>query len=266
MTVQTATKHFTSKTQGLPLFYNDIAPINQIEHSALRMRPITSLAECARTHAIPVIIDEFPRVQRHYPIVFSTGETPVPIALMGLNEGVNVFLDDRGWPIDPDVYVPAYIRRYPFLLAKLQRGSDELSLCYDPSAGVVGNFEEGEPIFEGEQPSVATESILEFCVWFEEGGQATKAFCDELLRLDLLMDGDVAIQAEGFDEPFIYRGFRMIDEDKLHKLKGPEVRRMIKTGMLPLIFAHLFSLSLVRNVFARQVDQEKVPVVRTNDD
>ena len=135
-------------------------------------------------------------MQRHYPIVFSIGE-PVPIALMGLNEGVNVFLDEDGRADRPNIYIPAYIRRYPFLLARLRPDSDELSLCFDPSADAVGDFNEGEPLFDGDQPSEATKAILEFCEQFEAAGQRTAAFMEDLMKSDLLMDGEVAIQPEG---------------------------------------------------------------------
>ena len=97
-----------------------------------------------RRHAVPVTVDEFALLQRHYPIVFSVGGDPVPLALMGLNEGTNVFLDDDGLPHDPSIYIPAYMRRYPFLLARLRPDSDELSLCFDPTSGAVGEFEDGE--------------------------------------------------------------------------------------------------------------------------
>ena len=73
------------------------------------------------------------------------------------------------------------------------------------------------------------------------------------------MDGEVAIQQEGQEQPFIYRGFKMIDEDKLRDMRGDELRKMNQNGMLPLIYAHLFSLNLVREVFAMQAQQGKVP-------
>jgi hypothetical protein len=204
-------------------------------------------------------VDEFALVQRHFPIVFSVGGQPVPIALMGLNEGVNVFLDETGRSNDPNLYIPAYLRRYPFLLAKLRPDSDELSLCFDPTSGAVGDFEEGEPLFDGDQPSAATKAILEFCEQFEAAGLRTTAFIDDLVKSDLLMDGEVAIQPEGFDQPFVYRGFRMVDEEKLRNLRGDELRKMNQSGMLPLIYAHLFSLSQMRDVFARQMQQGKAP-------
>jgi hypothetical protein len=181
------------------------------------------------------------------------------MALMGLNEGINVFLSADGRATDPSLYIPAYIRRYPFLLARLRPESDELSLCFDPSADAVGDFE-GEPLFDGEKPSEATMAILQFCEQFEAAGQRTSAFMDDLLKSNLLMDGEVAIQPEGFEQPFVYRGFRMIDEEKLRELRGDELRKMNQNGMLPLMYAHLFSLSQMRDVFARQMQQGKAPV------
>ena len=245
--------------QGLPLFYNSIEPINLEQHGKMRVRGISSMPEVGKTHAVPLTVDEFALVQRHYPIVFSVGDTPVPIALMGLNEGVNVFLDENGRSTDPNLYIPAYLRRYPFLLAKLRPDSDELSLCYDPTSGAVGEFADGELLFDGDEPSAATKAILDFCEQFEAAGVRTNAFVEELTKSDLLMDGEVAIQPEGATQPFVYRGFRMVDEEKVRNLRGDELRKMNQSGLLPLIYAHLFSLSQARDIFARQMQQGKAP-------
>jgi hypothetical protein len=245
--------------QNLPLFYNAIEPLNASQHGKAKVRPVLKMAQVARTHAIPVTVDEFGLVQRHYPIVFSIGDNPIPIALMGLNEGTNVFLDENGRPHDTTLYIPAYIRRYPFLLARLRPDSDELSLCFDPTAEAVGEFKEGEPLFDGDQPSEATKAILQFCEQFETAGQRTAAFMEDLKKSGLLMDGEVAIQPEGYEQPFVYRGFRMIDEEKARDLRGDELRKMNQNGMLPLVYAHLFSLTQMRDVFARQLQQGKAP-------
>jgi hypothetical protein len=241
------------------LFYNAVEPLNATQHGTMKVRTILRMPQVARTHALPVTVDEFTLVQRHYPIVFSVGENSIPIALMGLNEGVNVFLDDDGRAIDANIYIPAYIRRYPFLLARLRPDSDELSLCFDPTANAVGDFDEGQPLFDGENPSEATKAILQFCEQFEAAGQRTAAFMEELNKADLLMDGEVAIQPEGFEQPFVYRGFRMIDEEKLRNLRGDELRKLNQNGILPLLYAHLFSLSEMRAVFGRQMQQGKAP-------
>ena len=107
-------------TQNLPLFYEALEPLNATQHGKMKVRAIPASPTMAKTHAIPLTVDEFMLVQRHYPIVFSVGDDPIPMALMGLNEGVER-LPGRGWPArDPQIYLPAYLRRYPFLLARLR--------------------------------------------------------------------------------------------------------------------------------------------------
>ena len=247
-------------TQQLPILYSGLEPLSSNAHRNMKIRAVEKAPVIGEAHAIPVTVDEFPLLARHYPIIFAIGDRPVPLALMGLSEGVNAFMDQDGRAID-DVYVPAYIRRYPFLLAKLRADSDELSLCFDPTIGAIGEFEEGEALFDADgQPSQTTKAILEFCEQFETAGQRTGAFVDDLQKSGLLIDGEVAIQPEGASQPFVYRGFRMIDEEKLRELRGDELRKMNQSGFLALIYAHLFSLSLIRELFARQVKQGKGPI------
>ncbi|WP_338425615.1 SapC family protein [Sphingopyxis kveilinensis] len=245
---------------NLPLFYKDLAPLSSVDHADFHARPLDNAEFLVGQHAVPLTSDEFVSACRFYPIIFSAGENPVPLALMGLNEGINTFVDDKGKLLNP-VYVPAYIRRYPFLLAKLQPNTDELSLCFDPTSGAIGKFDEGEALFVDGQPSDQVKAILEFCKNFEEAGQRTGMFMEELKKADLLMDGEVAIQQEGNDKPYIYRGFQMVDENKLRELRGDVLRKLMQNGILGLIFAHLFSLQLMREVFAEQIKSGKMPLV-----
>ncbi|HEX2803126.1 MAG TPA: SapC family protein [Sphingomicrobium sp.] len=246
--------------QQLPLLYTALEPLNSKAHAKMKIRPVDKAPGIATTHAVPATVDEFPLLARHYPIIFAVGENPVPLALMGLSEGVNAFMDENGRTTEGNLYIPAYLRRYPFLLARLRPDSDELSLCFDPTAGAIGEFKEGEPLFEENgDASKATKAVLEFCEQFETAGQRTSAFLEDLKKSGLLMDGEVAIQPEGADKPFIYRGFQMVDEEKLRDLPGDKLRKFNQSGLLPLIYAHLFSLSQIREVFARQVAQGKGP-------
>ena len=82
----------------------------------------------------------------------------------------------------------------------------------------------------------------------------------DLKDLDLLMDGEVAIQVPGNEQPFVYRGFRMVNEEKLRDMRGDQLRKISQNGMLPLIYAHLFSLQLMRELFEAQVAQGKGPI------
>ncbi|HEY0413872.1 MAG TPA: SapC family protein [Allosphingosinicella sp.] len=242
----------------LPIFYNAIEPLSSTAHSKYRARSSEVVPFMAATHAVPITIDEFPAVQRFCPIVFSTGENPVPLALMGLNEGVNVYVDEAG-KLLTEIYLPAYVRRYPFMLARLAPDADELSLCFDPTSGLLGEFDDGEALFDGDKPSDATNSILKFCEEFELSAQRTVSFMNELKTADLIMEGEVAIQASGAEQPFVYRGFQMVNEEKLREMRGDELRKINQNGILALVFAHLFSMQLVREIFSKQVSQGKGP-------
>jgi SapC len=245
----------------LPLFYKDLLPLNSRDHADWKAGSLESAAYLAATHAIPLTTDEFVDAQRHFPIVFTAGDNPLPIALFGLNEGINTFVG-TDMKINEAIYLPAYARRYPFILAKLQPNSEDMSLCFDPSANLVGKFDEGLALFDdAAQPTEYTQGVLEFCRRFEEAGHRTKLFIDELGKLDILMDGEIAITRNDMpDKPFIYRGFRMVDENKLRELPADTLEGLSKNGMLMLIYAHLFSLNLMRTIFERQLAQGRVPM------
>ena len=243
---------------NLPLFYKNLQPLSSSLHKGYRSRSSDKAPYFATAHAIPLTTDEFIHAQRHMPIVFSSGESAVPLALTGLNEGVNVFVDEEGKPYNP-FYVPAYVRRYPYVLARLQPDAQELSLCFDPESGLVGEGGDGPALFEDGKPTEQLNNILKFCEDFETAGQRTTAFMKELQDLDLLIDGEVSIQPAEAPQPFVYRGFRIVDEQKFRDLNGDQLRKINQNGILPLIMAHLFSLSLIRDVFGRQMAQGKVP-------
>ena len=249
----------SAPANNLPIFYNDLMPLSSVDHVDFRSRTVDAAPFLVSQHAIPLTIDEFVSAQRFVPIIFSAGNDSVPLALMGLNEGVNVFVDDEGKLRGP-AYVPAYVRRYPWMLAKLRPDSEELSLCFDPTSPAVGAFEEGTALFEDGKPSDLTQGVLKFCEDFEQAAARTGQFVRELQEMDLLMDGEVSIQTPVNEQPFVYRGFRMINEEKLRDMRGDQLRKINQNGMLPLIYAHLFSLQLMREIFETQVSQGKGPI------
>jgi hypothetical protein len=243
----------------LPIFYNDLLPLSSVDHIDYKVKPVDAAPFLVSQHAVPLTIDEFVPAQRFAPIIFSAGADSVPLLLMGLNEGVNIFVDDEGKLRGP-AYVPAYVRRYPWMLAKLRQESDELSLCFDPTSPAIGAGEEGQPLFVDGKPSELTQGVLKFCEDFEQAAARTGQFVKDLQEMDLLMDGEVSIQTPIAEQPFVYRGFKMINEEKLRDLRGDQLRKINQNGMLPLIYAHLFSLQLMREIFEGQVGQGKGPI------
>lgn len=236
----------------LPLFYKSLAPLSSQLHPTHGIKARTDLGYTRTAHAIPITVDEFSIVQRYYPIIFSVGDTPTPLALVGLQEGRNLYLDDNGqW--QTGFYVPAFVRRYPFMLAKLAPEATELSLCFDDSAGMVAAGE-GDALFDGTEPSAVTKQILDFCQQFEQAVFRTRAFMDELTKLNLLMDGEVTIQREGLPQPAVYRGFQMVAEDRMQNLRGDQARKLVQSGLLGLCYAHLFSLALISPLFEKQFE------------
>ena len=200
-------------------------------------------------------------MQRHYPIVFSVGDNPVPIALMGLNEGVNVFLDEDGRPLDPRASTS---RPISAAIRSCWRGSVPIATsCRSASTrppNAVGEFDEGEALFDGDQPSEATKAILQFCEQFEAAGQRTAAFMEELTEVrpaDGRRGRDPAGGRRSSRSSIAVSAWST--RTSCANLRGDELRKMNQNGMLPLIYAHLFSLSQMRDVFGRQMQQGKAP-------
>jgi hypothetical protein len=241
----------TQDDQALPLFYKALAPLNSGTHQAWRTRTTDKASWMANQHAVPLTTEEFAKAQRFFPIIFSSADKPVPLALMGLNEGANVYVGGDG-AFKSEMYIPAYARRYPFLLARLAQGEDTLSLCVDPTSDLVGEFDDGEPLFVDAEPSERCKSILDFCTQFEVAAQQTTAFVDLLLKHDLLTDGEFTIQRDGDPQPSVYRGFKMVTDAKLNALPAKALAALSANGTLRLIHLHQASLGVVSEIFTLQ--------------
>jgi len=234
----------------LPLFYNSLTPLSSQSHLDYGLEIQENLSWTSITHAIPVTVDEFSVAQRNFPIIFGMGENPAPLALLSLTDGLNLFVKSDGQWQD-GAYLPAFVRRYPFMLAKLGPDATELSLCFDDTSGIVIPGA-ADKLFDGDKPSATTTRVLEFCDQFEQAVARTRGFMEELEKLGLLTDGEVTISQPDMPEPSVYRGFRMVAEEKLQALRGDQARKMVQNGMMGLIYAHLFSLSQITVLFERQ--------------
>lgn len=241
----------SAPSHGLPKFYNEVVPLDGERHGDWRLRSSANSPWVVGHNTIPLLASEFVSAQRNYPIVFSSAGLPAPLALMGLSKR-NDFFDDKGQAIGK-FYIPAYVRRYPFILAKLGSEAENLTLCFDPGCGLLGKFEDGALLFEGDSPSEKTNQIVKFCQDFDTSAAFTQKFVKELQKFDLLVEGNATVKnGHGSAKPTRYAGFLIVDEKRLRDVDGSQLKEWCRNGVMSMIMAHLHSLNLVSALAERR--------------
>lgn len=185
---------------------------------------------------------------RHYPIVFvGEGENLRPILLMGLEIGHNDYVGKDGvWK--RDTYLPAFVRRYPFVLADTGGKGKELTVCFD-AAFPGWNEDEGRELFTADgKNSTFLDEMLQFMNGFNVEMERTAAFMRELGRLNLLEKRSADIRSAG-GATFKVQDILVVDEGALSKLSGADLESLNKAGFLGWIFAHLMSLGNLNALF-----------------
>jgi hypothetical protein len=238
-------------TAQQPLFYRRIVPLRKEQHRNLYFEPITGFAFARNTNSIFIAASEFSRVAAEYPIVFGKDaqDTIFPVALLGLKRNENLFVTDKGdWEAD---YVPAYVRRYPFILALPRKGSDQLAVCIDESFAGFNTVKEGEPLFreDGREGQVLQRAV-EFLKGFQAQVKLTESFCKAIAKLDLLAPMQANVELPS-GEKYAVGGFQCVDRDKLKALTGGKLVDLVKSDRMELIYLHLASLNNVRKLTAR---------------
>ena len=225
-----------------PLFYNMPVPLSLERHADKSINLERRFGFAANTNMVPVNMQEFSRVAISYPIVFTESAPASAIAILGLRQGQNLFVDDAGaW--DGGVYVPAYVRRYPFIFSTGQE-DEQLVLCVDEADALIVDgtgAENTQAIYDGEEASETVKKMLEFCAAFHRQSLATREFVDELENRDLFRPGTVTITNES-GEQFNLRGFRMVDEAKFNALPDEAFLEFRRKGWLHAITSHLVSV------------------------
>ena len=225
-----------------PLFYNMPVPLSSERHGDKSINLERRFGFAANTNMVPVNMQEFSRVAISYPIVFTESAPASAIAILGLRQGQNLFVDDAGaW--DGGVYVPAYVRRYPFIFCTGQE-DEQLVLCVDEADDLIVDgtgAENTQAIYDGEEASETINKMLEFCAAFHRQSLATREFVDELENRDLFRPGTVTITNES-GEQFNLRGFRMVDEAKFNALPDEAFLEFRRKGWLHAITSHLVSV------------------------
>lgn len=228
---------------GNVLFYGKPEPLSAEQHAKLGVNFVQSpFGFVAKTHIVPLTVTEFAPSALSYPIIF-TGEAKQPVAVMGLRPGENFFVGEDG-VFKADAYIPAFVRRYPFVFAN-DEVNKRLVLCIDRSASFV--VEGGEtPLFQDGQPSEYTKNSMEFCNNFEQERQRTESFVKLLTDLDLFEIKEAAFtprNADGSAAPAQkIAEYFAISEEKLKALPAEKLAELRDNGALGQIYAHLVSL------------------------
>ncbi|WP_374573609.1 SapC family protein [Phenylobacterium sp.] len=241
----TDTPPVESAITGNVLFYSQPEPLNQQLHGKLGVKRMDGPFGFARTgHAVPLTVGEFQVAALTGPIIF-VGDEKTPLAVMGLNAGENMFVTPGGL-FEAGVYIPAYIRRYPFVFAN-DEASGQMILCIDRAAEFI--VEGGDMGFfdaKGELTEY-TKNCIEFCNNYEAERQRTMSFVQLLRALDLFELKTASFTPTNPDgsagEPQKIAEYFGVSEEKLNALKPEQLAELRDNGALQQIYAHLTSLA-----------------------
>jgi hypothetical protein len=236
-----------------PLFYQRVVALDGNLHSKLKLSAQPDLKFSARSPVVPLLGVEFTEAAREYPIAFLRGANNgwVPVALTGAPDGDNVYMDADGrWSAR---YVPAYVRRYPFVVA--QSAPDQLTVCIDEAYSGLSESE-GTPLFEdGGQASSALRQIVANLAEYQRQAQLTEGFMQRLDAAGLLMEASA--QANLSDgRGLTLKGFWIVDETRFRALPEATVKEWFASGELGLVYAHLASLGNLLELLRRQAPVE----------
>ncbi|WP_455477886.1 SapC family protein [Bartonella sp. B10] len=231
---------------NIMLFYKNITPIDKIIHKNLKFSPINDMSFAKDTHWVPLASSEYFQAALDYPILFMCAEDEqkkkhyTSIALVGLSNDENDYItSDKNW--ERRTYIPAFVRRYPFVLAQTSN-EKELSVCFDQKSGMF-NEVTGIELFNSDGSiSPFTEERIHFLENFKNAMDTTSEFIKTLVDMDLLSQKSISVKNDqGLSAQLEH--FWIVDEEKLNTLYAHQLSKLHKNGFLGLIFAHLMSMN-----------------------
>lgn len=224
---------------SMPLFYTRPELLVPDRHAGRSLARRLNYGFAKRTNSVPLNGIEFAVAQRNFPIVFSNETSPFPVAVLGLRNEENQFVGAAGdWMAG--AYVPAYVRRYPFIFMT-GNNDNRYALCIDAASPLVIEGEEN-PLFKDGQPTDLAKNALNFCGAFQAQYDQTRAFAAALTERNLLDLKNADMKAPD-GQAMQFGPFRVVDETKLAALPADIVVDWHKKGWLAWINAHLFSFA-----------------------
>lgn len=240
------TKEATATSaSNFPMFYDSVVPLNVGSHAGLKIAPMKDYSFAKSANSIILAATEFAQAAVHYPIVFSKiGENIQAFAVTGHTAGENLFVgEDKKWRLD--TYIPAYVRRYPFLL--VQSDNKNLSLGVDEKSSLFSKSG-GEALYEKGEASNIAKHALAFCYNYRQELERTVALLKQINDADILIERSADVSMDGGKKKAKITGFSIVDEKKLSELADDKFLELRKSGALNLIYSHLWSMRAWNNL------------------
>jgi hypothetical protein len=234
-----------------PLFYKNIVPLNKEVHGDWSIEAVSNYKHTSETNSLFIAAIEFIKAANEYPIVFGIAEDEsiFPVVILGLRKNENLYINKKGeWLAN---YVPAYVRRYPFILATGDNAPDQFTVCIDEGCPGFNKKGKGISLFDKDgKESDLLKSSVEFLKDYQNHIQLTTQFCKNIKDLGLLepMKADIKL-ADG--EELSLGGFMGINREKLKALDADKLVNLVKTDQLELIYAHLTSLGNIDSLMGK---------------
>jgi hypothetical protein len=221
------------------LIYETAVPVSASRHRACYVDS-GGYAFSRNVNAVPLMAVEFAAAAAEYAIVFAGKDDVVmPSVILGMRGRENAYLDEAGsWNAS---YVPAFIRRYPFVFSSSNDG-ETFTLCVDEAFAGFNREGRGQALFSDDgKPTPYVDSVLKFLQEYQAQFQRTRTFCDRLREFDLLepMQAKMALDT---GEQLSLTGFMAVNRDKLKALSGEVLAGLAKSDELELIYLHLQSM------------------------
>ncbi len=222
------------------LIYESAVPVSAARHGRHSVAPVPDFAFSAGVNAVPLMAIEFLRAADEYAIVFTqAGDEVMPAVVLGVRGDQNLYLSaDRKWEA---TYIPAFIRRYPFVFSNSADGKT-LTLCIDEAHPGVNADGRGERLFDDTgKPSAYTERVLKFLQEYQAHFERTRAFCKRVKELDLLEPMQAQVTTPK-GEKLTLNGFLSVSREKLRALPAEALATLARTDELELLYLQLHAM------------------------
>lgn len=234
------------------LIYETAVPVTAARHRDVSIEAGAGYAFSAVVNAVPMMAVEMPFAASEYAIVFTAvGEDVLPAAVLGVRNDQNLYLTAQGqWKAR---YVPAFIRRYPFVFSSSADGKT-LTLCVDESYPGFNRDGKGNRLFGDDgKPTQYVDQVLKFLQQYQAHFERTRAFGRRIKELGLLeaMQAEISTPA---GEKLKLGGFLAVNRDKLNALSGEALASLASKGELELLYLHLQSMRNFNDVKDKLAD------------